>query len=72
MSMTTNEAEDRAKKIWRAVPGQIRLRPDGGADIDFGDADVHPFGYHRLDENGHAACHHSCKREEESECGGLW
>ena len=68
MSLTLQEAQDRAIKIWQFKPHHITLRPDGGADVDYGySADYPaPYGYHRLDSNGHVACHVRCQEQEEA------
>jgi len=62
--MTINEAKERAEKIWGSGVEKVQIRPDGGADIDYGYADAMPYGYHRLDANGHAVCHVDCRARE--------
>ena len=64
MSLTLQEAQARAIKIWQFEPHHITLRPDGGADVDYGYAEMQPYGYHRLDANGHIACHVWCQERE--------
>lgn len=62
--MTKLEAIEHAKQIWGFEPHMVQIRPDGGADLDYGYADADPYGYHRLDVNGHVACHVNCQDRE--------
>jgi hypothetical protein len=64
--MTYLEATERAVGIWgRERLQHVQLRPDGGADVLLYAEPTNPdpvrqFGYHRLDANGHVACHSDC------------
>ena len=66
MSMTHFEVEERAHQIWGCKPNKVHLRPDGGADLDYGYVEYPPYGYHRLDANGHVSCHVVCQEAEKS------
>jgi hypothetical protein len=70
--MTLSEAKERVSAIWvgRNV-SYIQLRPDGGVDVNldathgrYGDMRERGYAYHRLDANGHVACHSDCQSLE--------
>jgi len=70
MSMTANEALERANRIWgNERVKSVRVYPDSVY------VELHPAGIasdtrgqnyvaHRLDGNGHPTCHDACKRIE--------
>lgn len=62
--MTQNEATERATVLWGFKPNKVQIRADGGADLDYGYSEIEPYGYHRLDANGHVACHVHCQERE--------
>lgn len=63
-NVTISEALERANRIWGAGRVTVvRMRPDGGADIQ-----VARDNYHRLDTNGHAICHVDCRTLEDKQC----
>jgi len=73
MSLTVNEAIERACAIWGAARTHgIKLRPDGGADVELvpagiaSDTRARNYVAHQIDANGHAVCHSDCARLEQS------
>jgi hypothetical protein len=74
--VTLNEAVDRVNQLWCGRMITVRLRPDGGADVNLQAAhrrggpvlasdtrDRHNV-YHRLDAHGHVICHRDCQEME--------
>lgn len=71
MSLTINEARERAEQVWGAARVRVvRKRVDGGADVECQPqgiaSDVRERNYvaHRLDANGHVSCHTDCEKLE--------
>ena len=69
--MTRHEAFERACRVWgRDRVISVGVRPDGGAAVNCRSAiqasDMRERNYaaHRLDANGHVACHDDCRSLE--------
>jgi hypothetical protein len=69
--MTISEACERAKTIWGEQRFlSVRLREDGGADVNLlragiaSDCRDRNYSAHRLDRFGHPVCHNDCNTLE--------